>query len=247
MCRMIVASGDFDTRDILAAAVSMSCGQTAAHDNRTTRHRHGWGAVWRRPDGTLACHRDPRPAAESSGESPLAAKDGVRTDFLAIHVRNATLEAKQGIRFTHPLTRASDDWHFMHNGYMPTVHRLLGLDQSEFDSAEYFDYLIPPGTPAATIDSALILRRLGEVPPPGSTSANAVAVHPHAAHVVHWSPADTPTPKFFTLHEFTADGMSVISSEVVPALATPGQWRQLAPGAVRTIQFARPSARLVRR
>lgn len=32
--------------------------------------------------------------------------------------------------------------------------------------------------------------------------------------------------------------MSVISSEVVPALATAGEWRRLTPGVVRTFAFA---------
>jgi hypothetical protein len=160
----------------------------------------------------------------------------LKTDFLAVHVRNATLPDKQGLPFTHPLTRAADDWHFMHNGYMPTVHQLLGMARSEFDSAEYFDYLIPPGTTALAED--VMIARLQAVPPGGSTSGNAIAVHRSEAAVVHWSPRGTPTPRFFTLFEFATPEVRVISSERAPSLAEPPQWQELAPGLVLIIPFS---------
>jgi glutamine amidotransferase len=230
---MILASGSFDVADVLAAAVAMSCGDTADHDNATKRHQHGWGAVWRDPGtGELAHHRDELPAWKGIPDSPLT---GLTTDFLAVHVRNATRVEQQGMRFTHPLVREADGWCFMHNGYMPTVHRLLGMESSEFDSAEYFEYLIPPGT--AELDDAVVLERLRAVPPGGSTSGNAIAVHRDAAKVVHWSPPDTPTPRFFTLYELVTDRARVVASERVPALAEPGRWREMAPGSVLTVPF----------
>ncbi|MEU9410989.1 hypothetical protein AB0E08_35595 [Streptomyces sp. NPDC048281] len=233
MCRMVLASGSFDTADILAAAITMSRGETADHDNATICHRHGWGAVWRDlRTGKLASHRDPSPAWQGMPDSTLT---DLQTDFLAVHVRNATLPAKQGIRFTHPLTRQTDDWYFMHNGYMPTVHRLLGLERSEFDSAEYFDYLVPPG--AGTLSEGDVLKRLRAVPPGGSTSGNAIAVNRRGASIVHWSPSDTPTPRFFTLHEFVTSEVHVVSSERVPALAESSLWREVAPASVFTIPF----------
>ncbi|WP_405540359.1 class II glutamine amidotransferase [Streptomyces sp. NBC_00075] len=233
MCRMILASGSFDVADILAAAVTMSRGESADHDNATVCHAHGWGVVWRDGrTGELGCHRDVRPAWQGVPDSPLT---DLKTDFLAIHVRNATLPEKQGLRFTHPLTRAADDWYFMHNGYMPTVHRLLGMEHSEFDSAEYFDYLIPPGT--AALGEEVVLEQLRAVPPGGSTSGNAIAVHRRGASIVHWSPGETPTPRFFTLHEFVTPKVHVVSSERVPALAEPPLWRALAPGRVLTLPF----------
>lgn len=236
MCRMILASGAFDAGRVLAAAVAMSRGETADHDNATTCHRHGWGAVWRDPaTGRVQSHRDPRPAWQGIPDSPL---DGLVTDFLAVHVRNATLPEKQGGRYTHPLTRPGDDWHFMHNGYMPTVHRLLGTERSEFDSAEYFDYLVPPGTAALAEDE--VLARLRAVPPGGSTSGNAIAVHRGGAVVVHWSPRETPTPRFFTLHRFTDRRLRVVASERIPALAAPGRWHEVAPASV--LQFPFPPA-----
>ncbi|MDV9199085.1 class II glutamine amidotransferase [Streptomyces sp. Wh19] len=230
---MILASGAFDAADILAAAVAMSRGETANHDNATTCHRHGWGAVWRDPaTGKVDSHRDPRPAWQAIPDSPLT---GLVTDFLAVHVRNATLPEKQGLRFTHPLTRPDDDWHFMHNGYMPTVHRLLGMECSEFDSAEYFDYLVPPGTTALPGDD--VLDRLRAVPPGGTTSGNAIVVNRGGAVVVHWSPRETPTPRFFTLHQFTDPLLCVVSSERIPALAAPRRWHEVAPASVLQMPF----------
>lgn len=232
MCRMILASGTFDVGGITAAAVAMSRGETADHDNTTVCHQHGWGAVWRDPSEAVVCHRDTRPAWEGIPDSPLI---DLATDFVAVHVRNATLPEKQGLNFLHPLSREADDWYFMHNGYMPTVHRLLGRERSQFDSAEYFDYLIPPGT--AALDEEIVMERLKAVPPGGSTSGNAIAVNRSGASVVHWSPRETPTPRFFILYEFHTPEVHVISSEVVPALAEPAAWRTLEPGSVRTVPF----------
>ena len=233
MCRLILAVGSFDPGDILAAAVAMSRGETADHDNATVCHAHGWGAVWRdRESGALVAHRDERPIWAGAAQSPLA---GISTDFLAIHARNASLPEKQGIGFTHPLTRDGDDWYFMHNGYLPTVHRLVGLDRSEFDSAEYFDYLVPRG--ATGLNETDALGRLRALPPGGSTSGNAIAIHPRGAYLVHWSPADTPTPRFFTMHRLSTADADVFSSERVPGLAAAPLWRELDPRIVLTIPF----------
>ncbi|MFJ9606875.1 class II glutamine amidotransferase [Kitasatospora sp. NPDC101176] len=236
MCRLILASGTFDPADIVAAAVQMSRGLTADHDNATTVHAHGWGAVWRDPgSGALRAHRDERPAAESAPDSPVAT---ARTDFLAIHVRNATLPENRGPAFTHPLERPGDPWYFMHNGYLPTAYRGLGLAASAFDSAEYFDYLIPPGTDR--LDERTALARLRALEP-GGTSGNAVAVHPDRAHLVHWSPPDTRTPRFFAMRRTTTATAQIVASETVPALAPSAAWRPVAPGTVLTFPFTAPT------
>ncbi|MFI9778713.1 class II glutamine amidotransferase [Streptomyces sp. NPDC051956] len=232
MCRLILASGTFDAARIVDAAVEMSCGVTADHDNATTVHAHGWGAVWRDlGTGALHAHRDTRPAVDTAPASPAAF---ARTDFLALHVRNATLPENRGLSFTHPLQRPFDDWYFMHNGYLPTVHQLLGMDASVFDSAEYFDYLLPPGTEA--LDTESVLHALRAIPP-GGKSGNAIAVHPDRAHLVHWSPPDTATPKFFAMQRLTLPGLDVVASEVVPSLAPAHRWRPLAPDTVLTYPF----------
>lgn len=233
MCRMIMASGDFDVAKIMAAAVAMSRGESADHDNATVRHCHGWGAIWRNVrTGDLGIHRDTRPAWQGIPSSGLTKQP---MDFLAIHVRNATLKAQEGAGFTHPLSRPGDDWHFMHNGYMPTVHQLLGLQRSEFDSAEYFDYLIPPGTAALREED--VLHRLRAIPPGSSTSGNAIAVRRDGASIVHWSPRTTPTPRFFTLHEYATPEVRIIASERVPALANLSMWQGLPPESVLNIPF----------
>ncbi|MFJ1706978.1 class II glutamine amidotransferase [Kitasatospora sp. NPDC088346] len=238
MCRLILAHGSFAAADIAAAAVQMSCGATADHDNATTVHAHGWGAVWRDPvDGGLRVHRDVRPAADSLLASPVA---HVRTDFLAIHVRNATLPGNRGLTFTHPLERPEDDWYFMHNGYLPTVYELLGMSESVFDSAEYFDYLIPPRT--AGLEQASALARLRAIPP-GGMSGNAIAVHPDRAHLVHWSPPGTRTPVFFAMHRHTTADRLVVASEIVADLAPAEHWDPLPADTVLTFPFTREGAR----
>jgi len=230
---MIMATGLFEAKDIVAAATAMSIGETADHDNRTTAHAHGWGAVWRTPEkpGELSVYRDPRPFAESAAESGITE---IAADFLAIHVRNATLPRQRGMRFTHPLSRPGDDWYFMHNGYLPAAHLRLGLDHSEFDSAEYFDCLVPPGTTELSRAGVLdTLRSIGT----GGTSGNAIAVRPDRAYLVHWSPPDTPTPRFFTMHELVEPGLRIVSSEVIPGLAEKDRWTRLAADSLLEIVF----------
>ncbi|MFI1062857.1 class II glutamine amidotransferase [Streptomyces spororaveus] len=230
MCRLILASGDFAVADITAAALDMSCGRTADHDNPTKVHAHGWGAVWREPGQGLRAHTDVRPFADSLHASPLP---DTKTDFLAVHTRNASLESQRGLGFTHPLTR-DDGWYFMHNGYLPTAYQGLGLPASEFDSREYFDYLVPYG--ADGLDAAQALAKLDALPP-GGNSGNAIAVHPGAAYLVHWSAPGVATPVFFAMQRLSLPGLEVIASEVVPGLAPAGQWEPLPAGTVSYFPF----------
>ncbi|MEU8844331.1 hypothetical protein AB0D97_35395 [Streptomyces roseus] len=230
MCRIILASGDFAAADIAAAALEMSCGRTADHDNPTKVHAHGWGAVWREPGHGLRAHADVRPLAQSLHESPVPE---TKTDFLAIHTRNATLESQRGPAFTHPLTR-DDGWYFMHNGYLPTAYLALGLEASAFDSREYFDHLVPYG--ADGLDQAAALGKLDALPS-GGNSGNAVAVHPVGAYLVHWSAPDVATPVFFTMQRLSLPGLEVIASEIVPALAPAAQWEPLPAGTVTHFPF----------
>jgi hypothetical protein len=241
MCRLIFAFGSFAVTDIVSAAIAMSCGESANHDNATRVHADGWGAVWRDArNGTLRWHRDARSARDTMAGSPLASAS---TDMLAIHVRNATLPENRGIQFNHPLVRDGEDWHFMHNGYMPAVYRKLGMSISVFDTAEYFDYLVPRGT--ERLDPAQILQRLRAVPTDGCSSGNAIAVHPYEAHVIHWSPAECATPVFFQLHHLCLPGAEVVASEIVPQLAPATQWRPVPAGTVLTFPLATGGERLM--
>jgi glutamine amidotransferase len=230
---MIIAVGRFNSADIVAAAVALAAGETADHDGAFTQHPHGWGALWRDPGapGGLSALRDVRPATDSMAAA-LAAID---TDFLAIHLRRSMSAQTLGPRFTHPLQRPDDHWYFMHNGSQPTVHRLLGLPESRFDSAEYFDYLIPPRS--AAIDAPEALEKLRLIPEPGSNSGNAFAVRPGMAYVIHWRSPSDRWPRYFTMHELSTPDARIISSEIVPALAPAAHWRPLPPQSILEIPF----------
>lgn len=238
MCRLILAVGDFRAADILDAAVAMSCGRTADHDGPTDVHPNGWGAVWQdsdAPDG-LAFHRDERPLGESHDTAPFISAD---TGFLAVHARHATLPKNHGPAFTHPLHRAGEvPWYFMHNGFLPTVHRLLGLPESSFDSREYFDWAVPAGT--RDLDETGLLARLADIPPGGS-SGNAIAVSPYRAHVIHWTTPGNRAPRYFGMFRLRTADAEIVSSEIVPALAPPARWTPLEPGSLLSWNL-RPAA-----
>lgn len=232
MCRLLLATGGFDVAEVLHGAEAMACGRTATHQGPTSCHPHGWGAIWRDDDAPhgLRVHRDTRPIGESLADSPLP---DVTTDFLAVHTRYATLPSTYGLEFTHPLERPGDiPWYFMHNGYLPTVHRCLGLPESRFDSAEYFRYLVPPG--ARELRPRPTLARLRKIPP-GGTSGNAIAVNPYSAHVIHWTPDDKAWPGYFTLSVLENRHSMVLSSEVLPQMAQAHRWRPLDQGVILRI------------
>ncbi len=233
MCRLILAVGTFDAKEIVAGAVAMASGRTAAHDSPILNHPDGWGAVWSDPTSAtgLSALRDVRPAAESAADSGLGS---IRTDFLAVHVRNATRPTTKGISYTHPLGRPADGWYFMHNGSQPTVHRMLGLERSTFDSTEYFDYLIPAG--ALRLDERATRDRLRRIPP-GGNSANAFAVRRGRAYVIHWQTDRLKWPRYFTMHQLVEPGRRVIASEVIPEIAPAGRWEPLPPDTVTELRF----------
>ncbi|WP_437957467.1 class II glutamine amidotransferase [Sorangium sp. So ce119] len=237
MCRLILAHGRFSTVALLDAAVAMSTGRTAEHEGPTRRHPNGWGAVFRDPRAPhgLAVHRDVRPIEHSVGESIVPRVD---TDFLVVHVRHATLARNQGIGCTHPIARhgARGPFYFLHNGFMPTVYQRLGRERSEFDSAEYLDYLLPEGEEALDVDAATA--RLRDIPH-GGTSANAILVSPRRAHVIHWTPEDTPYPRYFAMHRLALRDCTVIASEIIPALAPRERWEPLPPRDIVQIEIHR--------
>lgn len=228
MCRLILASGRFDTRAIINAAVAMGEGRTADHESPFRCHPNGWGAVWRQagaPHG-LALHRDP--STLSSERARACGAWDTETDFLAVHVRHATVPRNAGLEFTHPLERhgQAGPWYFMHNGYLPTVHTLLGLTESRFDSAEYFDYVVDARRD--TLDPGATLAKLRAIPPGGS-SGNAIAVSPRRAYLLHYTPATTPYPRYFNMRRLMGPGFCVFASEIIPSLAPAERWETLPP------------------
>ena len=147
MCRMILAQGRFDPADILQAASAMARGACAAGPAPTPNHPNGFGLLWRDPDsksGFQVLHAlDDLGRADLGAVFERAGPSLRQSDFLAVHARHATLPENRGADFCHPLRDETEgvSWFFMHNGYLPTIHRHLDLEASRFDSAEYFAVL----------------------------------------------------------------------------------------------------------
>lgn len=233
---MILAMGKFSTRSVLNAALAMSEGITANHNSPIRCHPNGWGAVWRSPQAPhgLFCHRDTFSFKVSFETSPL---HKIKTDFLAVHVRHATLAHNQGLSCTHPISREgmSPPWYLLHNGFLPTVYQKLGRERSIFDSREYFDYIVPDKG-EQTIDPIKTIEKLENLPSGGS-SANAILVNPYRAYVIHWTPKDTQYRDYFTMHRLITESATFIASDIIPALAPPECWSALKWGEVLELKL----------
>lgn len=222
MCRMIMAIGKFSAATLFEAAVNMSEGKTAQHQGPIRCHPNGWGLLWRNQQSMFV----------EKGIEKL--KDGVtrlnpqliQGDFAVLHARHATIAAKLGLQFSHPLIKHTPDtdWYFFHNGFMPTVYQALGLKESTFDTQEYADYVLP--NVGTTLNRDELLAKLSALPVGGS-SANAFIINKMRAYVVSWKMPSIDYGGYFDLYTTEVDGVRYISSEIQPQIAASNYWDQL--------------------
>lgn len=235
MCRMICAVGEVDAAAVVAAARVMSCGVSPHHEHGADlrgdgsarlRHFDGWGALYRSRDGALDCVRGTRPIAND----PRAAALGtVETDFLVVHVRNATRPEQRGVAYTHPAEAevAGRRLYFFHNGYAPGVHRLLGREHPGWDTRDLFKWLAE-GYGGAGWEEGLGARLAAL--PECTTSANFVLADAARVVVGNWYSPGSPTPRYYRMHRFSEGGTVVIASEPVGEVAPPERWTALENG-----------------
>lgn len=218
MCRMILAKGKFLSKDIFRAAVEMCEGITANHTNPIKKHPNGWGALW--------LHNGEIVTLRSSGylSDEVSSIPNIETDFLAIHVRHATLDKNTGLDFSHPLNNKRS-WYGMHNGFLPTVHKLLGMKESIFDSAEYFNYLIND-VDDFSLTKELLKSKIDHIEH-GGTSGNIFLINREKAYVWQWYPEGAVHPTYFTMHINEGENATYVSSEVIPWLGMAGEWHPI--------------------
>lgn len=233
MCRMILAYGRFDAAAVLEAARAMSCGETACHDGPIREHPNGWGCLWLENGNIRTLHG----TGTFADALPGIDADAIRTRFLAVHVRHATLSKNQGLEFSHPLWRTSGatQWYMMHNGFLPTIYAQLGLAESRFDSAEYLEYLVDQATPA-DFTRDYLQNKMAQIAPGGS-AGNAIFVTRNKAWAWQWHPADTPYPAYFTMHLCQQNGSTFIASEQILTLGEASSWRQMHNHELHEISF----------
>ena len=235
---MILAHGSFDPIEILNGAIEMSEGRTACHNNPIRCHRDGWGVLLHHPREKKAwsIYRSTSPLSESEINTQIIEKP---CDLMIVHARHATLSKNIGINFSHPLFRAgTPDWYFFHNGYLPTVYRKLGMQESNFDSREYFDYLV--GKDDHSLENISVIDRL-EAIEAGGTAGNAFAVSTNQAYAICWFPRDSKFPDFYTMWSRESETATVISSEIVPVSGFNRNWQPMTRGAIVELQLNKTS------
>ncbi|WP_188473068.1 class II glutamine amidotransferase [Hafnia psychrotolerans] len=223
MCRMILARGDFSVAQVMEAARSMCCGETAQHDGPIKVHPNGWGCLWLE-NGKINTLHGSESFADALSNIDI---DSIRTKFLAVHVRHATLSKNIGVQFSHPLFRQcnSTAWYLMHNGFLPTIYPHLSLDVSHFDSAEYLEYIVDHINPG-DFTRYYLSGKMASLAP-GSSSGNAFFITGDKAWAWQWYPENTLLQSYFTMHLYQNGNTKYIASEQVLALGEASHWRQM--------------------
>lgn len=226
VCRMIVACGVFSVVEVMNAARAMAEGKTVEHDGSIKQHTHGWGCLWIN-EGQIRTLRGGGSFIEALSTINLSDID---TDFLAVHVRHATLSKNRGVEFAHPLRWESGTatWYVMHNGFLPTVYRCLGLPASSFDSAEYLEYIVG-SLDSGCISQEYLMSKLTSLSPGGS-SGNFFLVTQGKAWAWQWFSENTSCPAYFTMRHFKNKKVEYVASEVIPFLADESEWRPMQNG-----------------
>jgi predicted glutamine amidotransferase len=233
---MIAAIGRFDPHQVVAAAVSMSCGAKALHEYSSTspsdatrgiRHYDGWGAVFLAENNRLECVRS---SLQIAADPETAKLRGVQTSLMVIHVRSASVRTQTGISFVHPVERKLDNRQlfFFHNGYVPGAFQLLGRTTSHWDTDELFDWLLPSLSNPRREGLAGRLSQL----PPSTTAANFFFVEGHGITVSNWFAKTATAPNYYTMHAFETEGVSIFASEAIPEIAPIDRWKPLGNGKI---------------
>lgn len=233
MCRMILAIGTVNSDTVLETAVAMSEGVTSACAAPTKKHPNGWGLLYREVtagSGKFTVHKSTLPIGQSYTEFELP----VQPTLMVVHTRHATLDCNQGLSFTHPLSDADQQWFLFHNGFLPSIHREVGLPSSSFDTREYFLFLRPHLSEQRDVLRCLDrLEQLG----PENTSGNAFLIGSNCAYIITWFHRDSAFPEFYTMWTAESAGVKYFSSERIPWLAAEKQWRPLPRVSVQQIKF----------
>lgn len=215
-----MAQGNFSVAEVMNAARAMSCGETAQHDGPIKKHPNGWGCLWLNSGKIHTLHG----IGNFADALPTIDIDSIQTQFLAVHVRHATLSRNTGIQFSHPLMyeNSVDQWYLMHNGFLPTIYPHLGLETSSFDSSEYLEYIVDRIS-SCDMSQQYLQGKMAQLAPGGS-SGNAFFLTSEKAWIWQWYPDDTAFPQYFTLHKYQNNKTKYISSEIIPSLGAATEW-----------------------
>lgn len=233
MCRMTVAMGRFETRALVDGLRLMASNANPAcsHEKRSLgshyRHEDGWGAAWDE-GGVLQVLKSDRSCLDDPGLETVAR---LKTPFLLLHARRASVKGSASIENTHPFRARwqEEDFVFCHNGLADRPEELRPA---------------PGLRPEGTTDSERlfhhILAHLDMSAPRRSTIAALDAVRSYTALLCFLAGSrfllavSKRHPKrglaeYHALWESGGDGHRIVSSEPLAEVGA-GDWRKLADG-----------------
>lgn len=242
MCRMLLASGEFDVAQIIDSALAMARGEYSPANAPTHVHPDGFGILWTDP-GTSNGFRILKsqvPLGECTAQEIIdeGGPSLVKAGTLAIHARFALLPHQRGMNYIQPLsaTRRGTPLFFMHNGFTPQMHHCVGLQESHFDSEEYFEF-VRSVQYKGNLDVELChtLEKMS-----GNTaSANFFLLSHDQLLAFNWWPASYDYPEYAQMHRYDASSFTVISSEKLPTIAPTKFWKPLSRGKLERLGRSR--------
>lgn len=217
MCRMIVAIGEIQTKELIDDLVIIAKGNNEIHEKNPVYgkliHGDGWGIAYLK-DGKWETYKSLSPIYED--DEKIHELENLKTKAIILHVRKAT-KGEKNLANTQPFSyhNQTGDFLFAHNG---TIYDEL-LVENNFvdgtsDSVMWFNKMLNCFQKDTLLKSMSIKNY---------TSANFIFVSPGKIIV---GQNYNENPIYSTMKIFKEDNSVIISSEILPTLKQKN-WKNL--------------------
>lgn len=230
MCRMLIAAGEVNVSELLAAAIAMAKDETSLHELNQTEgqgswiHNDGWGIAWLEGEewksfkSTTAIFADPEVAQFTT----------LKTQYVMIHIRKR-MGSETAIENTHPFHLQRNDvgnFVFCHNGYAGETFEFCQsfVPQGKTDSERLF-YSVLSYMKTEGIHESLskALAAVDTV-----TGSNIILANADKSFIAL---KENHYPKYYTMHVGKSQGSVIISSEKLATFtSTHFRWQEITEG-----------------
>ncbi len=215
MCRMIFATGKFNTDWLIDDMIQMALDQNEKHEENTRKvfkHEDGWGVCYLE-DNQLKIIRSDKAFFDDPKVDELRK---IQTPLFILHTRHAS-KGKVDIHNVHPFEYRNEHSHyvFFHNG---TIEDRLSINgkfqlQGTTDSERYFYYLLSDLNEGSQLDESWLRSKLSKIT--NFTGANFILTNGETNYIANWY---AKNPLYYTMKILQQKDSVLISSEILPHL-----------------------------